>query len=154
MIDKKLHVITTNRRAYYEYSIEDTFEAGIVLQGWEVKSIRLGKVHISDSYVLLHKGNAYLVGTNFQPTKNISTHMSCNPMREKKLLLQLRELKILYGKVTRKGYTVVVLSLYWKRIWCKALIGIVKSKMQHDKRANIKNREWKIHKERLMKKII
>ncbi|WWO97301.1 MAG: SsrA-binding protein SmpB [Candidatus Dasytiphilus stammeri] len=154
MKEKKLHYITTNRRAYYEYSIEETFEAGIVLQGWEVKSLRLGNVHINDSYVLLHKGNAYLVGTNFQPTKNLSTHISYNPIRDKKLLLQPRELKNLYGKVTRKGYTVIVLSLYWKKIWCKALIGIVKGKMQHDKRANIKNREWQIHKERLIKKII
>ncbi|WWO95258.1 MAG: SsrA-binding protein SmpB [Candidatus Dasytiphilus stammeri] len=152
MINKKIHTITNNRRAYYEYSIEDTFEAGIILQGWEVKSLRLGgQVQISNSYVLLHNGNAYLVGTHFQPTPNVSNHITCNPIREKKLLLKQRELKILYGKVKHKRYTVIALSLYWKIIWCKVLIGIAKGKKQYDKRVHIKNREWKIDKERFIK---
>ncbi|WWO99677.1 MAG: SsrA-binding protein SmpB [Candidatus Dasytiphilus stammeri] len=151
MIDKKLQIIITNRRAYHEYSIEDKFEAGLVLQGWEVKSLRLGKVSISNSYVLLHNGNAYLVGTNFEPPIMVSNHRICNPIRDKKLLLQQRELNLIFGKVNLKGYSIIALSLYWKRIWCKVLIGIAKGKKQYDKRTNIKNREWQIHKERLMK---
>lgn len=151
MINKKLHSISTNKRAYNEYLIEEEFEAGIVLEGWEVKSVRLGKINITESYVILRDRSAYLLGTNFQPSCMVSTHIICNPIREKKLLLKQRELKQLYGKINRKGYTAIALSLYWKKMWCKVRIGIAKGKMQHDKRANIKNREWQIHKERLVK---
>ncbi|MDR2225388.1 MAG: SsrA-binding protein SmpB [Providencia sp.] len=143
--------IAMNKRARHEYSIEEEFEAGLSLQGWEVKSLRAGKANIGDSYVLLRDGEAYLFGANFTPLNVASTHVVCDPTRSRNLLLNQRELDTLYGKVNREGYTVIALSLYWKNAWCKVKIGVARGKKAHDKRSDIKEREWQLDKARIMK---
>ncbi|WP_272520269.1 SsrA-binding protein SmpB [Providencia sp. PROV223] len=143
--------IAMNKRARHEYSIEEEFEAGLSLQGWEVKSLRAGKANIGDSYVLLRDGEAYLFGANFTPLTVASSHVVCDPTRSRKLLLNQRELDTLYGKVNREGYTVMALSLYWKNAWCKVKIGVARGKKSHDKRSDIKEREWQLDKARIMK---
>lgn len=156
MTKKKAHkpgsaTIAMNKRARHEYSIEEEFEAGLSLQGWEVKSLRAGKANISDSYILLRDGEAYLFGSTFQALTVASSHVVCDPTRNRKLLLKQRELDSLYGRVNREGYTVVALSLYWKNAWAKLKIGVAKGKKEHDKRDDIKDREWKLDKARIMK---
>ncbi|WP_075181551.1 SsrA-binding protein SmpB [Pantoea sp. 1.19] len=156
MTKKKAHkpgsaTIAQNKRARHEYFIEEEFEAGLSLQGWEVKSMRAGKANISDSYILLRDGEAYLFGATIQPLLGASTHVVCDPTRNRKLLLKQRELDSLYGRVNREGYTVVALSLYWKNAWAKLKIGVAKGKKEHDKRDDIKDREWKLDKARIMK---
>lgn len=143
--------IAMNKRARHEYSIEEEFEAGLSLQGWEVKSLRAGKANIGDSYVLLRDAEAYLFGANFTPLNVASSHVVCDPTRSRKLLLNQRELDTLYGRVNREGYTVIALSLYWKNAWCKVKIGVAKGKKAHDKRSDIKDREWQLDKARIMK---
>ncbi len=156
MIKKKSHkpgsaTIALNKRARHEYFIEDEIEAGLSLQGWEVKSLRAGKANISDSYVIMRDGEAYLFGATITPLNVASTHVVCDPTRTRKLLLKQRELANLYGQINRDGYTVVALSLYWKNAWCKIKIGVAKGKKDHDKRDTIKDREWKLDKARIMK---
>ncbi|MGL5758452.1 SsrA-binding protein SmpB [Plesiomonas sp.] len=143
--------IALNKRARHEFFIENEVEAGLSLQGWEVKSLRSGKANISESYVLLKGGEAYLFGATFNPLSVASSHVVCDPTRTRKLLLKQRELDTLYGSVNRDGYTVMALSLYWKGPWVKVKIGLAKGKKLHDKRADIKDREWKVAKERIMK---
>ena len=147
MTKKKSHkpgsaTIALNKRARHEYFIEDEIEAGLSLQGWEVKSLRAGKANISDSYVIMRDGEAYLFGATITPLNVASTHVVCDPTRTRKLLLKQRELANLYGQINRDGYTVVALSLYWKNAWCKIKIGVAKGKKDHDKRDTIKDREW------------
>ena len=156
MTKKKSHkpgsaTIALNKRARHEYFIEDEIEAGLSLQGWEVKSLRAGKANISDSYVIMRDGEAYLFGATITPLNVASTHVVCDPTRTRKLLLKQRELANLYGQINRDGYTVVALSLYWKYAWCKIKIGVAKGKKDHDKRDTIKDREWKLDKARIMK---
>lgn len=156
MTKKKSHkpgsaTIALNKRARHEYFIEDEIEAGLALQGWEVKSLRAGKANISDSYVIMRDGEAYLFGATITPLNVASSHVVCDPTRTRKLLLKQRELDNLYGQINRDGYTVVALSLYWKNAWCKIKIGVAKGKKDHDKRETIKNREWKLDKARIMK---
>ncbi|EEG86222.1 SsrA-binding protein [Proteus penneri ATCC 35198] len=156
MTKKKSHkpgsaTIALNKRARHEYFIEDEIEAGLALQGWEVKSLRAGKANISDSYVVMRDGEAYLFGATVTPLNVASTHVVCDPTRTRKLLLKQRELDNLYGQINRDGYTVVALSLYWKNAWCKIKIGVAKGKKDHDKRETIKDREWKLDKARIMK---
>lgn len=123
----------------------------MALQGWEVKSLRAGKANISDSYVIMRDGEAYLFGATITPLNVASSHVVCDPTRTRKLLLKQRELDSLYGQINRDGYTVVALSLYWKNAWCKIKIGVAKGKKDHDKRDTIKDREWKLDKARIMK---
>lgn len=156
MTKKKSHkpgsaTIALNKRARHEYFIEDEIEAGLALQGWEVKSLRAGKANISDSYVIMRDGEAYLFGATITPLNVASSHVVCDPTRTRKLLLKQRELDNLYGQINRDGYTVVALSLYWKNAWCKIKIGVAKGKKDHDKRDTIKDREWKLDKARIMK---
>ncbi len=156
MAKKKAHkpgsaTIAMNKRARHEYFIQDELEAGLSLQGWEVKSLRAGKANISDSYVIFRNGEAFLFGSTFQPLAVASSHVVCDPTRSRKLLLKQRELDSLFGKVNRDGYTVVALSLYWKNAWCKLKIGVAKGKKEHDKRDDIKDREWQVSKARIMK---
>ncbi|WP_311746553.1 SsrA-binding protein SmpB [Proteus penneri] len=156
MTKKKSHkpgsaTIALNKRARHEYFIEDEIEAGLALQGWEVKSLRAGKANISDSYVVMRDGEAYLFGATITPLNVASTHVVCDPTRTRKLLLKQRELDNLYGQINRDGYTVIALSLYWKNAWCKIKIGVAKGKKDHDKRETIKDREWKLDKARIMK---
>ncbi|HEY0208579.1 SsrA-binding protein SmpB [Acerihabitans sp.] len=143
--------IAQNKRARHEYFIEEEFEAGLALQGWEVKSLRAGKANISDSYVLLKDGEAFLFGATFQPLMAASSHVVCDPMRTRKLLLNKREISSLFGRVNREGYTVVALSLYWKNAWTKVKIGVAKGKKDFDKREDVKSREWQVDKARIMK---
>ncbi|SPY33539.1 SsrA-binding protein SmpB [Pasteurella canis] len=145
------NTIALNKRARHDYFIEDEIEAGLSLQGWEVKSMRAGKANISDSYIIFKNGEAYLFGTTIQPLSLASTHIVCDPTRTRKLLLNQKELASLFGKANRDGYTIVALSLYWKGAWAKIKIGLAKGKKQHDKREDIKEREWKVTKDRIMK---
>lgn len=145
------NTIALNKRARHEYFIEEEIEAGLSLQGWEVKSMRAGKANISDSYVIFSKGEAFLFGAMIQPLSVASTHIVCDPTRTRKLLLSKRELDSLFGKANRDGFTIVALSLYWKGPWAKIKIGVAKGKKLHDKREDIKDREWKIAKDRIMK---
>ncbi|MCA1175809.1 MULTISPECIES: SsrA-binding protein SmpB [unclassified Pantoea] len=156
MTKKKAHkpgsaTIALNKRARHEYFIEEEFEAGMSLQGWEVKSLRAGKANISDSYILLRDGEAYLFGSTFQPLAVASSHVVCDPTRSRKLLLKQRELDSLYGRVNREGFTVVALSMYWKNAWAKLKIGVARGKKEHDKRNDVKDREWQMDKARIMK---
>ncbi|MGP4123141.1 MAG: SsrA-binding protein SmpB [Sodalis sp. (in: enterobacteria)] len=143
--------IAQNKRARHEYFIEQEFESGLSLRGWEVKSLRAGKANINDSYVLLRNGEAYLFGATFQALKVASSHAVCDPMRTRKLLLNKRELYSLFGRVNREGYTVIALSLYWKNAWAKVKIGLAKGKKEYDKRTDIKKRKWQLDKARIMK---
>lgn len=143
--------IAQNRKARHDYFIEDRFEAGLVLEGWEVKSLRAGRVQLDQSYVLLKNGEAWLFGALINPLKTASTHIDPDPQRTRKLLLKSTELSKLIGSVERKGYTLVPLSLYWARNRVKLEIGLAKGKKQHDKRATEKERDWKRQKQRLLK---
>ncbi|KAA5968080.1 SsrA-binding protein SmpB [Pantoea sp. ICBG 1758] len=156
MTKKKAHkpgsaTIALNKRARHEYFVEEEFEAGLSLQGWEVKALRAGKANISESYIMLRDGEAFLFGATFQPLIGASTHVVCDPTRTRKLLLKERELASLFGSVNRDGYTIIPLSLYWKNAWAKLKIGVARGKKEHDKRSDIKDREWKMDKARIMK---
>ena len=143
--------IALNKKARHEYFIEDKYEAGLALQGWEVKSLRAGKANIGDSYVLVQNGEAFLFGATITPLNVASTHVVCDPTRIRKLLLQKRELERLIGLVERQGYTLIPLAMYWSRAWVKVEIGLAKGKKEHDKREDLKEREWQRDKDRMMK---
>ena len=144
--------IVVNKRARFDYSIEDEFEAGLVLSGWEVKSLRAGKVNLSDAHVIMKQGEAWLLAASIQPLSTASAHTFPDATRSRKLLLSRRELSRLVGLVERQGYTLIPLSLYWKRDKIKAQIALAKGKKSHDKRETTKNREWQRDHSRLMKK--
>lgn len=144
--------IIQNRKAHFEYFIEDRFEAGVMLEGWEVKSLRAGKVNLSDSYVMLKRGEAWLMGCHISPLPTVSTHIAPDPTRSRKLLMHHHELNKLGKAVTRQGHTAVALAMYWKGHRVKVEVALAKGKQQHDKRAVTKQREWNKSKERLFKK--
>jgi SsrA-binding protein len=144
--------IALNRKARYDYFIEEKFEAGLMLQGWEVKSLRDGRAQIGDSYVIMHKGQPLLLNAHITPLPSASTHVIAEPTRTRKLLLNQREINRLMGKVELKGYTIVPLSLYWKGRNVKVEIALVKGKQMHDKRATEKDRDWQRDKEQLFKR--
>lgn len=144
--------IATNRKASHEYFIEDRFEAGLVLEGWEVKSLRAGRVQLDQGYILIKNGEAWLFGALITPLATVSTHIQPDPQRTRKLLLHTSELNKLVGSVERRGYTVVPLSLYFKNNRIKLEIGLAKGKKLHDKRASEKERDWQREKQRLFKK--
>ncbi|MEW6169917.1 MAG: SsrA-binding protein SmpB [Pseudomonadota bacterium] len=143
--------IAVNRRARHDYHIEDRYEAGLVLKGWEVKSLRAGRAQITEAYVVLKNGEAFLIGAHFTPLKQTSTHEIADAVRTRKLLLQGRELSSLIGKVERAGYTLVPLDLHWTHGRAKLEVGLAKGKKQHDKRADIKERDWQRQKERILR---
>ncbi|MEE9451134.1 MAG: SsrA-binding protein SmpB [Gammaproteobacteria bacterium] len=144
--------IALNKKTRHEYFIEERFEAGIVLQGWEVKSLRAGRVQLTDSHVIIKRGEAWLLGVIISPLPTVSTHVDPEPQRTRKLLLKHGELKKLIGSVERKGYTIVALGLYWKRGLAKVEIALAKGKKLHDKRASNKAHDWQREKGRLLKK--
>jgi SsrA-binding protein len=144
--------IALNRKAGFEYFIEEQYEAGLVLEGWEVKSLRAGKINLSDAHVIIKYGEAFLLGAQINPLPTASTHSIPDPIRTRKLLLNRKELNHLIGSVERQGYTIVPLSLYWKKNKIKVKIALAKGKKEHDKRDTIKDREWQRDKSRLMKK--
>ncbi len=143
--------IALNKRARHEYFIEENTEAGMVLQGWEVKSLRAGKAQITEGYVLVKDGEAWLIGAHIAPLKTTSTHVVADPTRTRKLLLHRRELDRLIGAVERKGHTIVPLKLYWKQGKAKLEIGLAKGKQAHDKRATEKDRDWQREKARVLR---
>jgi len=147
------NTIAHNRKARHEFFIEEKFEAGVVLEGWEVKSLREGKCQLSDSYVLVRNGEAWLSNALITALKTASTHVVPQPQRDRKLLLNRSELNKLIGAVERKGYTLIPLTMYWKRGKAKLEIALAKGKQMHDKRATMKERDWQRDKERLFKNI-
>jgi SsrA-binding protein len=145
-------VIAVNRKARHDFSIDATFEAGLVLEGWEVKSLRAGKGQLSESYVALRNGEAWLLGAHFSPLTTASTHVDTDPARTRKLLLNRFELDRLVGAVERRGMALVPLDLHWHKGRAKLTVGIAKGKKQHDKRAAEKDRDWQRQRERLLKR--
>ena len=144
--------IAQNKRARFEYFIEEKLEAGLALQGWEVKSLRAGKAQITEGYVIIKEGEAFLIGAHVTPLRTVSTHVVADPTRTRKLLLHRRELDRLVGAVERKGHTIVPLELYWKDGKVKIAIGLAKGKQAHDKRNTEKERDWQREKARLLRK--
>lgn len=145
------NTIAVNRQATHEYFIEERFEAGLVLEGWEVKSLRAGRVQLKESYVAIKRGEAWLSGAHISPLLSASTHVNPDAVRSKKLLLNRHELNKLIGAVERKGYTLMPLSMYWKHGRAKLEVGLAKGKQLHDKRASAKDRDWQREKARIMK---
>ena len=143
--------IALNKKARHEYHIEETFEAGLQLHGWEVKALRAGKCQITDAYVLLKNGEAWLLGLHIPPLPSVSTHINPDPTRTRKLLLHRREIATLVGKTQQTGHTCVPLAIYWKKNLIKVQIALVKGKKQHDKRATEKERDWNREKQRIMR---
>ena len=143
--------IALNKKAGHDFFIEERYEAGIALEGWEVKSLRAGRVNIKESYVVIKENEAWLLGCLITPLPTASTHIQPDPTRTRKLLLHRGELNKLIGAVERKGYTLVPTAMYWKRGRAKLEVGLAKGKKQHDKRATEKDREWQRQKERLFK---
>ena len=146
------NTIALNKKARHDYFIENDYEAGIMLQGWEVKSLRAGRAQLTESYVLIKNGEAWLFGAHVTPLNTASTHISPDPTRTRKLLLHRSELNSLIGAVERKGYTLIALSMYWHHGLAKLKIGLAKGKKQHDKRDVERDRDWKREKQRLLKK--
>jgi len=144
--------IAVNKRARFEYHIEDRLEAGLALEGWEVKALREGRVQFADSYVLLKEGEAFLFGCQINPLTTVSTHVTPDPTRTRKLLLHRREIDRLVGAVDRQGYTAIPTAMYWSRGKAKVEIGLAKGKRQHDKRKTEKDRDWERQKKRIMKR--
>ena len=143
--------IADNKKAAYNYFFEEKFEAGMVLEGWEVKAVREGKVQLTDGYVVIRNGEVFVIGCQINPLKTASTHVRPDAVRTKKLLLHKDEIRRLIGKVEQKGYTLVPLNLHWKNGKVKCEIALAKGKAEHDKRDTIKEREGKREVERAMK---
>lgn len=143
--------IALNKKARHEYFIDERYEAGLALQGWEVKALRAGRAQLKEGYVLLKDGEAWLFGVHVSPLPTTSTHVIADPTRSRKLLLHRRQIDSLVGAVERRGYTLVPLALYWKQGKVKLEIGLARGKKQHDKRADSKDRDWQREKARLMK---
>lgn len=145
------NLITDNRKARHDYTIEHTFEAGLALTGWEIKSLRAGKAQLAESHVILKNGEAFLLNSHFSPLPTTSTHVQAIPDRTRKLLLHKKELDKLIGAVARKGYAIVPLNLHWKKNKVKIDIALARGKKQFDKRETIKQRDWKRQKQKLAK---
>ena len=143
--------IVLNKKVRHDYHLEDRFEAGLVLEGWEVKSLRAGKVQIRDSHIMIKNGEAWLFNAMITPLPTVSTHYTPEQTRSRKLLLNTHELAKLSGAVDRKGYTIVPIAMYWKKGRAKIEIGLAKGKQAHDKRADAKDRDWNREKQRLLK---
>ncbi len=149
--DTSSPLIAENRKARYEYFIEKRYEAGLSLQGWEVKSMRAGRAQLAEAYVHIRNGEAFLVGAHLSPLNSASTHVVADPTRNRKLLLNRAELDHLVGAVEREGYTLMPLELYWSSGRAKLRLGLAKGKKQHDKRASEKDRDWQRHKGRVLR---
>jgi SsrA-binding protein len=143
--------IANNKKAFHDYFIEEKYEAGLALEGWEVKSIRAGRVQIKEAYVLVKRGEIWLLGMHVTPLLTASTHVHPDPVRTRKLLLHDNEIMKLIGKVERAGYTLIPLDLHYTRGQIKAEIGLAKGKKQHDKREDAKEKDWVREKQRLMR---
>ena len=144
--------IALNKRARHEYHLEERYEAGLSLQGWELKAIRAGRANIGESYAISRNGELFLFGAQITPLSQASTHVIADPQRTRKLLLHRREIDVLVGRVQRDGYTIVPTALYWKGNKVKAEVALAKGKQQHDKRDAERDRDWARDKQRLMRK--
>lgn len=144
--------IAENKKAFHDYFIEERYEAGLVLEGWEVKAIRAGRVQLKESYVVLKNGAVWLIGCHISPLATASTHIKPDPTRSRKLLLHAEEIKRLIGKVERAGYTLVPLNMHYAKGRIKLDVGLAKGKKEHDKRATEKDREWQREKQRIMRR--
>ncbi len=145
-------LIAENRKARFDYFIEDRYEAGLQLQGWEVKAMRAGRAQLAEAYVYMRGAEAFLIGAHIAPLKTTSTHVVADPVRTRKLLLHRSELERLIGAVERRGYTIVPLEMHWKNGRAKLQMGLAKGKKQHDKRATEKERDWQRDKARLLRR--
>jgi SsrA-binding protein len=143
--------IADNKKAFHDYFIEERFEAGLVLEGWEVKSIRAGRAQIKEAYVLIKRGELFLIGAHISPLLSASTHVLPDPVRTRKLLLNRREIDELVGKVERAGYALIPLDLHYNKGRVKLALGLAKGKKQHDKRETEKERDWVREKARIMR---
>lgn len=143
--------IIQNKKAFHDYSIEERFEAGLVLQGWEVKSIRAGQVHLREAYVIVRDGELYLLNAHVTPLATASTHVQPEPTRTRKLLLRAEEIRKLIGKVERAGYSLVPLELHFSKGRIKLDFGLAKGKRQFEKRAAEEEKDWKRQQQRLLK---
>jgi SsrA-binding protein len=143
--------IAENRKAFHDYFIEERYEAGIVLEGWEVKAIRAGRAQMKEGYVVIRNAELFLIGAHISPLPAASTHVSPDPVRTRKLLLKAAEIRKLIGKVERAGYTLVPLDLHYSRGRVKLAVGLAKGKRQYDKRASEREREWQREKQRVLK---
>lgn len=143
--------IIDNRKAFHDYFIEEQFEAGLVLEGWEVKGIRAGRANIKEAYVVVRNGEIFLIGMHITPLASASTHIHADPTRTRKLLLHARQISTLIGKVERAGYALVPLDLHYSKGLIKCSIGLAKGKKQFDKREDEKKRDWEREKGRLMR---
>lgn len=145
------NTIALNKKARFEYHIEEDFEAGLVLEGWEVKSLRAGKANISESHIIIKKAEAFILGMQIQPLATAAAHTLPDMTRTRKLLLHRKEINKLIGSIERQGYTVIPLSLYWKNNIVKIKIALAKGKKMHDKRETSKKRDWERQKQRILK---
>ena len=143
--------IVENRKALHDYFVEERYEAGLALEGWEVKSIRAGRAQLAEAYVIVRNEELFLIGCHISPLATASTHVHPDPARTRKLLMRSDELKRLIGKVERAGYTIVPLNLHYQGGWIKLEMGLAKGKKQYDKRQSIKEREWGREQRRLLK---
>lgn len=145
------NTIAQNKKARHDYFIEETYEAGLELQGWEVKSLRAGRIQMTDSYIMVKNGQLWWIGMNITPLLSASTHIHPENYRSRRLLMHRREIDKLIGMIDRKGYTLVPLSAYWIKGNAKLKIGLAKGKKDHDKRATDKDRDWQREKQRILK---
>jgi len=143
--------IALNKRAKFDYHLEDRFEAGIALEGWEVKALRAGKGQLIDSHVFLRDGEAFLLNAHITPLPEASTHIFPTPTRERKLLLHKKEIARMFGATSQKGYTAIATALYWKGPHVKCEVALAKGKKEHDKRDDKKEKDWKRDKQRILK---
>lgn len=157
MATKKNHPagnsITLNRKAGHDFFLEERTEAGLALEGWEVKSLRNGSVQLRDAYILIRNGEAWLLGAHITPLATVSTHFTADPTRTRKLLLHRQEINRLGGLVERKGYTLIPLSMHWKKGRAKLVLALAKGKQKHDKRSSLKEKEWDREKQKLLKQV-
>ena len=144
--------IVQNRKAFHDYFVEERYEAGLVLHGWEVKAIRAGRAQIHEAYVIVKDGELWVIGAHISPLLAASTHVNADPVRTRKLLLNAAEIKRLVGAVTQRGYTLIPLDLHYTRGRIKLEIGVARGKQKHDKRADERDREWQREKQRLLRR--
>lgn len=150
--EKQNSTIVHNKKAHFDYFIEKSYEAGLLLEGWEVKSLRAGRVNLTDAHVIIKHAEAFLLGAQIQPLPTTATHTHADATRTRKLLLNRHELNQLIGSVERQGYTLIPLALYWKHNTVKMSLALAKGKKTHDKRDTIKDRDWARSRSRIMKK--
>jgi SsrA-binding protein len=143
--------IVENRKAGHDYFIEERYEAGLMLDGWEVKAIRAGRAQLAEGYVMIRGGELYLIGAHISPLPTVSTHFTPDPVRTRKLLLHAEEIKRLVGKVEQRGYTLVPLNLHYNKGRIKLDIALARGKLKHDKRAAERDKEWNRDKQRILR---